>query len=187
MKRAGCYNVCVGVESANNTILSKINKKATIEEITEGIKILKNAGLEVLGHFVIGSPGETLETVKESFNYAKNSELDYVNFYTIVPVKNTPQWDYVLKGGNLYSDKMHDFYSVKPRILFDTPEFSYDERLEAIKIATKEGFYSNSDERSWWLDAGKEFTKKMQKLLPASISQRLFRMMKTVYRTLIRR
>jgi radical SAM superfamily enzyme YgiQ (UPF0313 family) len=187
MSLAGCYNVCVGVESANNTILSKINKKASIEEITEGIRILKKAGLEVLGHFVIGSPGETLETVKESFNYAKRSELDYVNFYTVLPIKNTPQWDYVLKCGHLYSDKIHDFYKVNPRIVFDTPEFSYDDRLEAIKIATKEGFYKNSDERSWWLDVGKEFTKRMQNLLPAAISSRLFRFMKTIYRILLRR
>ena len=29
MKEAGCYNVAVGIESANNELLSKMNKQST--------------------------------------------------------------------------------------------------------------------------------------------------------------
>ena len=182
MKEAGCYNVAVGIESANNEVLSKINKKTTIEEMTTGIKIFKKAGIEVLGQFVIGSPHDTLETVKESLDYAKNSECDFINFYSVLPFKGTPQWDYVLENGEFVTKKIHDFHSINPRIVFETPEFSYDDRLKAINIAKKEGFYSNQDKKNWWFDVAKETSRKMQNLLPESIGKRLYMVLKSIYR-----
>lgn len=182
MKQAGCYNVAIGIESANNYVLSKINKQTTIEEITEGIKIFKKAGIEVLGQFVIGSPHDTLETVQESIDYAKKSECDFVNFYSVLPFKGTPQWDYVSEKGRFFTDVIHDFHSINPRIVFETPEFSYNDRLKAINIAKKEGFYSNSDKKNWWFDVAKESSRKMRNILPDEVGERLYMFMKSIYR-----
>jgi radical SAM superfamily enzyme YgiQ (UPF0313 family) len=182
MKAAGCYNVSIGVESASNEILQKIGKKSTIEEISKGINIFKKAGIEVLGQFVIGSPFDTLETVEETINFAKNSECDFVNFYTVLPFKGTPQWDYVKKNGNFYTENIHDFHSIEPRIVFETPEFSYADRLKAIKMAKKEGFYSNKDKKSWWFDVAKETSRKMQDILPNGVGERLYLWLKAIYR-----
>ena len=85
MKESGCYNVAIGVESASNEILARIGKSTTIEKITQGITMMKNAGIEVLAQYVIGSPNDTLDTVKESIEYAKTSGCDYTNFYTVLP------------------------------------------------------------------------------------------------------
>lgn len=182
MKLAGCYNVAIGVESANNNILTKINKKTTIEEISEGIKIFKKAGIEVLGQFVIGSPYDTLQTVEESIDWAKNSDCDYVNFYSVLPFKGTPQWDYIAENGRFYTKVIHDFHSIKPRIVFDTPEFSYDDRLKAINRAKKEGFYSNQDKKNWWFDVAKESSRKMQNMLPDAVGEKLYMLLKSIYR-----
>jgi radical SAM superfamily enzyme YgiQ (UPF0313 family) len=182
MKKAGCYNVGVGIESANNEILKNIRKKTTIEEINQGISIFKKAGIEVLGQFVIGSPGETLETVKESIDYAKKSELDFVMFYAILPFKGTEQWDYVIESGYFSMREIHKFHSISPRIVFETPEFDYNDRLEAIKLARQEGFYSESNDRNYFFDMGKAIAQKIQAHLPAYISNRLYFFMKNVYR-----
>lgn len=182
MKKAGCYNVAIGIESANNEILKKINKKSSIEKISEGIKIFKNAGIEVLGQFVIGSPDDTLETVTESINYAKESGCDFVNFYSVLPFKGTPQWDYVKEHGHFFTDVIHDFHSVEPRIVFETPEFSYADRLKAIRLAKNAGFYSNQDKKNWWFDVAKETSRKMQNLLPAEVGEQVYMLMKSVYR-----
>jgi radical SAM superfamily enzyme YgiQ (UPF0313 family) len=182
MKEAGCYNASIGVESANNEILSKINKSTSIEKITEGIRMLKNAGIEVLSQYVIGSPYETLETVKESIAFAKKSGSDFNNFYTVLPFKGTPQWDYVLEHGTMYTREIHDFHTINPRIVFETPEFPYKDRLEAIKLAKKEGYYSNKDKKSWWFDYAKETSRKIQELLPESLGDRIYRFLKSIYR-----
>lgn len=182
MKEAGCYNVAVGIESANNNILSKINKSTTIGQITEGIRMMKKAGIEVLAQYVIGNPYDTLETVKESIEYARNSEADYSNFYTVLPFRGTAQWDYVLNHGKLYTTEIHDFHTINPRIVFETPEFPYKDRLEAIRLAKKEGFYSNKDKKSWLFDFAKETSRKIQKLLPETAGERLYLALKSVYR-----
>ena len=182
MKKAGCYNVGIGIESANNEILKNIRKNTTIEEIDKGISIFKKAGIEVLGQFVIGSPGETLETVKQSIDYAKKSKLDFIMFYSILPFKGTEQWDYVIKNGNFPIRKIHKFHSISPRIVFETPEFDYNDRLEAIKLAQEEGYYSESNDRSYFFDMGKEIAQIIQAHLPTFISSRLYFFMKNFYR-----
>jgi anaerobic magnesium-protoporphyrin IX monomethyl ester cyclase len=182
MKEAGCYNAAIGIESANNEILSAIGKTTTIEKITEGIRMLKNAGIEVLSQYVIGSPGETLETVKQSVEYARKSGCDFTNFYTVLPFKGTPQWDYVQDHGTLYTKEIHDFHRVNPRIVFETPEFPYKDRLEAIRLVKKNGFYSNKDKKSWWFDVAKETSRKIQELLPESTGEKVYMLLKSIYR-----
>ena len=182
MKRAGCYNVGIGIESANNSILKKIRKNTTIEQIEKGIAIFKEAGIEVLGQFVIGSPGETLDTVKESIEFAKKSKLDYIMFYSILPFKGTEQWDYAINKGDFPMRKIHKFHTIKPRIVFETPEFNYNDRLIAINLAKKEGYYSDSNDRNVLFDLGKELASKAQAYLPSWLSNRMYLFMKNTYR-----
>ena len=182
MKEAGCYNVAIGIESASNEILSRINKGVTIEKIAEGISMLKNAGIEVLSQFVIGSPGETLDTVRQSIEWAKTSGCDFTNFYTVLPFKGTRQWDYVLEHGTMYTSEIHDFHTINPRIVFETPEFPYKDRLEAIRLAKMNGFYSNKDKKSWLFDMAKETSRTIQNMLPESVGTRIFMILKSVYR-----
>jgi hypothetical protein len=120
--------------------------------------------------------------VKESIEFAKASELDFVMFYSILPFKGTPQWDYVLKNGTLYTNKIHDFHTIQPRIIFETPEFSYRDRLKAIEMAKEAGYYSDSNEQSKLFDLGKDIAKNIQEYLPNFIANRAYMIMKSVYR-----
>jgi anaerobic magnesium-protoporphyrin IX monomethyl ester cyclase len=182
MKQSGCYNVAIGIESANNNILEKLGKRTTIEEVKKGITILKKEGIEVLAQYVIGNPYDTLNTIKESVAFAKKSGCDYSNFYTVLPFKGTAQWEYVKSHGKLYSEKIHDYHKVKPRIVFETPEFNYEDRLKAIALVKKEGFYSNKDKKSWWFDAAKDISLTVQKILPGKTGKNIFMLFKSVYR-----
>ncbi|MCX6271448.1 MAG: radical SAM protein [Bacteroidetes bacterium] len=182
MKKAGCYNAAIGIESANNEILSNMRKNTTIEKIDAGIKMMKKAGIEVLSQFVIGSPGDTLETVKQSIEYARRSDCDYTNFYTVLPFKGTHQWQYVLENGRFYTEEIHDFHSVNPRIVFETPEFPYKDRLEAIRLVKKNGFYSNRDKKSRWFDLAKETSRMIRKFLPGHSGEKVYMLLKSIYK-----
>lgn len=182
MRKTGCYNVSVGIESANNKILEKIGKKTTIEKITKGIRMLKDAGIEIMAQYVIGSPLDTFATVKESVAYARSTGCDYSNFYMVLPYKGTDQWNYIKQHGTLYTERIHDFHSIKPRIVFETPEFSYKERLKAIKLVRREGFYSNKDVKSVWFDMAKESSRRIRNALPEKQGERIFLFLKSVYR-----
>lgn len=182
MKKAGCYNVSIGIESANNEMLKRIGKGTTIEKISEGIRMLKDAGIEIMSQYVIGSPGETLETVKESIAFAKQSGCDYTNFYMVLPYKGTRQWDYTEECGTFVTKDIHHFHSINPRIVFETPEFPYKDRLTAIKLVKKEGFYSNKDKKNWMFDVAKETSRKIQEMLPKEVGESVYLLLKSIYR-----
>ena len=76
MKEAGCKVVFVGLESGSDTILHNMNKKFTQEEIYRGTGILKEAGLYITGSFIIGFPGETEQTIKETKKVITGCGLD---------------------------------------------------------------------------------------------------------------
>ena len=187
MKKAGCYNVSIGIESANNEMLEKIRKHTTKEKIYEGIQILRKAGLDVMGQFMIGNPGDTLETIKESIEFAKTSNLTGVEFYTALPYKDSILYDFVQAHGTMLTDKpSYEFHKVNPRIVFETPEFTHDQRMEAINIAISNGYYHalSTDHKSFMLDFGKGAAKKIQKILGPSLGNKLYLFFRESYHKL---
>ncbi|MBW2989712.1 B12-binding domain-containing radical SAM protein [Candidatus Woesearchaeota archaeon] len=89
MKDAGCYMVFFGIESGSQKVLDKLNKGITIEQIKRGVSLCKKAGLETVGYFMIGSPGETEEDAKKTLEMAKKLKLDLATFGVTVAYPGT--------------------------------------------------------------------------------------------------
>lgn len=185
MQASGCYNVSIGVESANNDVLKKMNKNNTKEKIYDGIQILRKAGIDVMGQFMIGNPGDTLETVKESIEFAKTSNLTGAEFYTALPYKDSLLYDYVMNYGKMLTNqKCYTFHNITPRIIYETPDFSYEQRLDAINLAIENGFYNalSKDEKSFVLDFGRNAAKLFQKLFKGKIGNIIYLKLRNIYR-----
>ena len=180
MSEAGCAHVAIGIESANPEMLIRIGKKETIEQIDEGVNILRANGIDVLGQFMIGNPGETLETVKESIAYAHKSNLSQVAFGAAVPFPNTELWDYVQEHGKfLVETDCTGFEEIFPRVVFETPEFSREDRLEAIRLAKEAGFLNErnhkpSSTQKLYNIVLNIWFRHVYKYLPRSISYRIY-------------
>lgn len=187
MHKSGCYNVSIGIESANDEVLKQMKKHNTKEKIYEGIQILRKADIDVMGQFMIGNPGDTLETVKESIDFAKNANLTGVEFYTALPYRDSLLWDFVHKHGKLLSDaEPYTYHNISPRIIYETPEFSYKDRLKAIELATKNGFYHalSHDEKNWIVDGGRIIAKKTQYLLKGKLGNKIYLGLRKAYHKL---
>ena len=68
MKKAGCRELLVGFESGDQSMLDRMNKNLTLEQSRFFVKIAHRADLVVHGCFVLGLPGETMETMKKRLN-----------------------------------------------------------------------------------------------------------------------
>jgi radical SAM superfamily enzyme YgiQ (UPF0313 family) len=141
LKLAGCYNVSTGIESSNNDILKRNGKKVTIEALSKGIANLRAHNIEVLGMFIIGNIGDTLNTVQESIEYAQNSNLNIVKFYSAIPYQGTPLRHEIEKSGGFINKNILEYDKIIPPVYFETPEFPYKDRVHAIKLAEKAGFF----------------------------------------------
>jgi len=58
MKKAGCTKVDVGIESGNERILRLIDKKVTVKQVREAVKILRENKMYWSGFFMFGFPTE---------------------------------------------------------------------------------------------------------------------------------
>ncbi|PIN72682.1 hypothetical protein COV22_02605 [Candidatus Woesearchaeota archaeon CG10_big_fil_rev_8_21_14_0_10_47_5] len=85
MKRAGCWNIGFGVESASQEVLDKARKGTTVKQIVNAIKLAKAAGLEVTAHCMVGLPGETRQTIQDTVRLLKELDVGFAQFYCAVP------------------------------------------------------------------------------------------------------
>ena len=76
MARAGCEQVSMGFESGSEQILKSMNKRFILEEVRQISEILSDQGIRRMGFLLLGSPGETMESVEESLVFADSLKLD---------------------------------------------------------------------------------------------------------------
>jgi len=109
MKQAGCKRVGFGVESGNQRVLDSIKKKQTIDEVRRAFDNSRKAGLETMGFFIFGLPGETEETMEDTIKLALELEPDMANFMIAAPYPGTEMYETVLQHGRLFSHNWRDF------------------------------------------------------------------------------
>ncbi|MHC4404405.1 MAG: B12-binding domain-containing radical SAM protein [Planctomycetota bacterium] len=92
MAASGCGRIYYGVESGDQDMLDRVNKGITLEQVRETIKLTNKYGIRPLGFFLIGSPGETRDTVRTTLKFAKSLGLDYVQFSKTTAKPLTSMW-----------------------------------------------------------------------------------------------
>ncbi len=97
MVEAGCRHICWGIESGSQEMLSKINKKISLNQIRLAYDLSKkySSVLSTGAYTMVGNPGESSKTVQAT-----------VNFLNTIPITDRPSTSilYVLPGTLLYED-----------------------------------------------------------------------------------
>ncbi|MDP2863696.1 MAG: radical SAM protein [Desulfobacterales bacterium] len=91
MREAGCHTVSFGVESGNRDILKRIKKGITLEQVTDAVKMCNEAGVSPHASFILGLPGETPETLKETVEFGNRLKDMGVShgFHLLAPFPGT--------------------------------------------------------------------------------------------------
>ncbi|GAG26856.1 unnamed protein product, partial [marine sediment metagenome] len=112
MKEAGCYLIGYGIESGNQRILNILKKGITIEQVEKAVRITKKAGIETLGYFMFGIPGETEKEIKETINFAKSLNLDFAQFSIATAYPGTELYQIAKSSGKVPKDWESSFYAL---------------------------------------------------------------------------
>jgi anaerobic magnesium-protoporphyrin IX monomethyl ester cyclase len=98
MKQAGCYAVAYGIESAAPEIIKTLHKDTTLEQVMEAVGLSREAGLQVIGYFMLGSPGETPDTIRQTIEFAKRLKVDFAQFSVTTPFPGTELYDIYMRN-----------------------------------------------------------------------------------------
>jgi radical SAM superfamily enzyme YgiQ (UPF0313 family) len=99
MGKAGCWMIAWGIESGNYDILKHARKGADPAKAQRALTWSKKAGIMNWGYFIIGLPGETEETIKQTIAFSKKLPLDIALFHIAAPYPGTPFFFEVVKNG----------------------------------------------------------------------------------------
>lgn len=94
MVAAGLRKVNMGVETASQRVLDLIYEKGiTVEGVRRALRLCKERGVFVQGYFMLGTPGETLEEMRETIRFAAREPFDDALFDITTPFPKTTLWE----------------------------------------------------------------------------------------------
>ncbi|MGD9261384.1 MAG: radical SAM protein [Desulfobacterales bacterium] len=123
MKAAGCSAVSFGIESANAEILKTIKKSITREQVVNAVHMCNRAGITPYASFILGLPGETPDTIKETIDFGhqlKDLGLSF-GFHLLAPFPGTEVRDNHFNFGiNILTHDWRRYHA--NRAIIETPE-----------------------------------------------------------------
>jgi len=87
MKEAGCLQLEFGVESGSQKVLEQLRKQIKIEEVRSAFKLCKKYKMRTLSNFLINTPGETVNDIRDTLNLATEigANVNLFNVTTLFP------------------------------------------------------------------------------------------------------
>lgn len=87
MKKAGCWQIAYGIETASQQILDNYQKKTTVKQIKRAVWQTHKAGIKVKGLFMLGNFLETKKTIEDTIKFIKSLPLSdfHMTYFTPFP------------------------------------------------------------------------------------------------------
>ena len=99
MRENGLRLLLVGYESGNQQILDNIKKGVRLEQAREFTRACKRLGIVIHGTFILGLPGETHETVRQTIEFAKEIDPFSVQVSLAAPYPGTELYRQAQENG----------------------------------------------------------------------------------------
>jgi anaerobic magnesium-protoporphyrin IX monomethyl ester cyclase len=101
MKEAGLETVAMGVESGDLEVRKIIRKTASLEATERAFKIAAESGVNTVGYFMIGFPGETYEAANRTLDFAEKLQPDIPCISICIPYPGTDSYQLALEVGSI--------------------------------------------------------------------------------------
>jgi len=110
MKSAGLTQLDLGIETGSPKSLLRLKKGITVERIKEKVRLAKQY-VKVFGFFMIGIPGEDETDVQQTFDLAKQLELDRWTWSIYSPLPGSALYEELIAEGKIEPYRL-DFHQV---------------------------------------------------------------------------
>ncbi len=133
LKRTNCRRAYYGVESGSDEILKTIGKKINIAQVERAFELTKNAGIEILGYFMIGFPDETPAMIEHTIRTAIKLDPTYMQVLITTPLPGTVLYKNAVDEGAIPGDYFKE-YVRSPTPVFKM--YSWNRFLDEEQLVT---------------------------------------------------
>jgi anaerobic magnesium-protoporphyrin IX monomethyl ester cyclase len=114
MRASGCRRLLFGIESGVDLLLENVNKTFTTETTRKAVRMCREEGIDSVGLFMIGLPGETPEMTRQTIDFAKSIDLDFAKFAITVPFPGSQMFEDLRREGRLNRDDWENWTTFQP-------------------------------------------------------------------------
>jgi len=111
MARAGCSEISFGIESGSPEMLGRMDKKLDLDEALQVVRACRRAGIATHASYIIGYPGETVDTIQATIRFAQRLDTDVAAFFVASPLPGSRLYQQALQDGLLRPDAGWEHYS----------------------------------------------------------------------------
>jgi anaerobic magnesium-protoporphyrin IX monomethyl ester cyclase len=138
MGKAGNWLISWGIESGNEQILKHARKGAYPDKAKRALIWAKKAGIMNWGYFIIGLPGETEATIRQTIDFSKKLPLDIALFHVAAPYPGTPFFFEVVENGWFRKGTRWEQVDMDKGTVLDYPDLPAERLLYWQKRAWRE-------------------------------------------------
>jgi radical SAM superfamily enzyme YgiQ (UPF0313 family) len=140
MKKAGCWQISYGIESGSQRILNIINKGTTLKGIRKAVRMTKQAGMKARAYFMLGLPGETLESMNATIKFSQELGLNNALFSLAIPFPQTQLYEIAKREGKIGGTDWSKFRLITNDPVYVPNDITRTQLKSGIKRAYR-GFY----------------------------------------------
>ncbi len=142
MKKANFRMLVVGFEFGDQKVLNSVRKGETIENMKRFSKVAKKAGLRLHGCFMIGGPGETMESANKTIQLIKNLACDTIQVSALIPYPGTEFYDYCQRNNLIKAKRWTEWVDGGEQCtVIEYPGLTKEQIVNLVDKGLYESFY----------------------------------------------
>ena len=118
LRKAGIRWLALGIESGSKHVRDGADKALRHEDIVGIVRDIQKAGISVIGNYIFGLPDDTLATMRETLDLAKDLNCEFANFYSAMAYPGSGLYNQAVANGWALPDSWSGFsqhsYDCKP-------------------------------------------------------------------------
>jgi len=132
MKKSGCYEITLAIESGNQKVLSNLVKKPLkLDKVREVNALAKKHGIVRFAYFIIGFPGETRSQIMDTINFGRELKLHLWPIFIYNPLPGSELFEECLRRGYITEESFFERGNQYFSSVIDSEEWTAEE-LEAL-------------------------------------------------------
>jgi len=132
MRRAGWGEIVLAPESGSLRTLERMCKQLDLDMISRKVDLIHQCGLNAVGFFMAGYPGEEPQDLDDTRDYIRNSRFDRAIVNLFNPIPGTPVYEELVASGEIQPRPVRLNYSRVEDLQYVTPGLSR-EKLAAFQ------------------------------------------------------